>query len=580
MKNNIEENRKKITARDERFQLSALFDFSSVVNASLELKFVLGHFLLTLMGKLLSLRSIILLERKTGVYVVENLKGLPAELMETSYHIRRAPKSILYINSQTAKTYPWLQSFQEHKITLIVPLIAHGRTVGIAGFAPNLPRKKLTDKESTYVRSLANIAAVAIEKGLFINELNTVNRQLDKKIRELNTLFDVGKEFNSVLETDRVVKLLLFSIMGQFGTNRYILCLNDYGDMKVVASRFEQSITPALCSYFNGLVSPMLVDDIREKGSPPWKKEMAEIGIRALIPLRIKNETKGLLALGDKMHGEPYTRTDLEFLTSLGNLATISLENARLFKEAIEKQRMEDELLIAREIQKDLLPAVLPQIAGFDCAAVNISSKEVGGDYYDVIPLSSIHFVVAIGDVSGKSTPAALLMASLQATIRALSPLGLSLSELTSRVNNLICDNTTAGRFITFFWGILHSDTRRFQCVNAGHNPPFLVRSDGSVERLTAGGLLLGIMKSTSSYEESDIILRSGDVMVLFTDGVSEAMNAKGEEYEEDSILRIVKNCQHESSGTILQSIIDGVNQHSRSTIQSDDITLVVVKAT
>ena len=123
------------------------------------------------------------------------------------------------------------------------------------------------------------------------------------------------------------------------------------------------------------LKSAQLVENIKDKNRSNLKEEMMNMGIRIMIPLRVQNETKGFLALGEKMHEESYTNADLEFLTSLGNLATISLENARLFKEAIEKQRMEDELLIAREIQKDLLPSTLPAINGFDCAAINISSK-------------------------------------------------------------------------------------------------------------------------------------------------------------------------------------------------------------
>ena len=580
MKKNTEKERTIISDRSERFKLGALFDFSNVVNASLDLKFVLGHFLLTLMGKLLSLRSIVLLERKSGIYVVENIKGLPPDLMGSEYTIRRVPKSIMYVNSKTIKSNSWLKLFQKYELNLIVPLVAHGRSVGIAGFAPKLPTKKLTANEATYVKSLANIAAIAIEKGLFINELNNVNRQLDKKIRELYTLFDVGKELNSVFDKDQIIKLLLFSIMGQIGTNRYLLCLDDYGDMKIVASRFETSPSKSVCANFYNINNATLVENIKDKNATNWKSEMLEAGIKVLVPLKVQNKTKGILALGDKMHGEIYTRADLEFLTSLGNIAMISLENARLFKEAIEKQRMEDELLIAREIQKGLLPSSLPGISGFDCAAINISSREVGGDYYDIIQLSQNHFLLAIGDVSGKSSPASLLMANLQATIRALAPLGLSLSELTSRVNDLICDNTSGGRFITFFWGLLHSDSRKLQCVNAGHNPPFLVRSDGSVERLTAGGMLLGILKSVQNYEESEVCFKSGDVLVMFTDGVSEAMNTQGEEFGENSILEIIKTYQTESSEKIMQEIINKVNEHSAGTIQSDDITMVVVKAT
>ena len=152
--------------------------------------------------------------------------------------------------------------------------------------------------------------------------------------------------------------------------------------------------------------------------------------------------------------GGSYSDSDLEFIYSLGNLAIISLENTRLFYEAVEKQKMENELNIARDIQKGLLPRSLPTIPGLELAALNISSKQVGGDYYDVVVLENGTCVIAIGDVSGKGTPASLLMANVQATIRTLVHFNLPLSEMTSLVNRLICDNTGSDKFITFCWGI------------------------------------------------------------------------------------------------------------------------------
>jgi sigma-B regulation protein RsbU (phosphoserine phosphatase) len=307
---------------------------------------------------------------------------------------------------------------------------------------------------------------------------------------------------------------------------------------------------------------------------------LEDLGIQVLVPLRLQNSTKGVLALGERMRGEPYSETDLELLSSLGNLAIISLENVRLFRETLEKQRLEDELMIAREIQRGLLPATLPRIPRFDLAAVNLSSKQVGGDYYDVITLDDSHFVIAIGDVSGKGTPASLLMANLQATIRALVPLGLSLAELTMRVNNLICDNTGADRFITFFWGIIDTGNGTMKYVSAGHNPPFLFRRTGGVERLSEGGIILGIMKASLPYNEGEIRFSQGDVLVLFTDGVSEAMNEAGDELGEEPIEEVVKERLDEPAEEILSAIVKRVKQHSKDAAQSDDITLIVARTT
>ncbi len=561
------------------FELRSLFEFSSVVNASLDLKFILNHFLLTLMGKLLSLRGIVLLDNGSNSFRIENVKGLPLDMVGSTIKVDKIPNRILSANAVDIKKYQWMKYFKSQGIHLFIPLCAQDKIVGITGFAPGILKKKLSKKETTYIKSLANIAATAIEKNLFIGELKQVNRRLDGKVQELNTLFEMSKEFNAVLDPDRLLKLLMFSVMGQIGVNRFAICLEQDGSMNVVASRLNKQFNPELCTYIPSLSTPLLVQDITKKSDTVWRDSLTELGICALIPLRLQNKTKGLLAVGEKMRGEEYSRTDLEFLSSLGNLAVIALENARLFKEAIEKQKMEDELLIAKEIQKGLLPARLPDVPRFDVSATNISSKQVGGDYYDFIQLSSQQYVIAIGDVSGKGTPASLLMANLQATIRALVPIGLSLTELTKRVNDLISDNTSSGRFITFFWGMLHTESKIFKYVNAGHNLPFLIHQDRSVTRLDKGGIILGIMKAIVPYQEGEVKLDDGDVLVLFTDGVSEAMNSKGEEFGENRLEEIIKENLNESAEVILKIIVDAVKEFSINTTQSDDITLVIVKA-
>ena len=410
--------------------------------------------------------------------------------------------------------------------------------------------------------------------------MNQVNRQLDGKVQELNTLFELSKEFNAVFDPERIVKLLTFSIMGQIGANRYFVCVNKDGAMNIVASRLDKDFDHELCEYFPEIKTPLLTGSLTKKSEQKLKSLLEEINIQALIPLQLQQQTKGIIGLGEKLRGGTYSQTDLEFLFSLGNLAIISLENARLFVEALEKQKMEDDLIIAKEIQKGLLPAKLPLIPHFNLAATNISSKQVGGDYYDIIPIGQSKYVIAIGDVSGKGTPASLLMANLQATIRALVPLGLPLAELTKRVNDLICDNTGIGRFITFLWGILDTETKTLTYVNAGHNPAFLFHADGTIERLDKGGIILGFMKTFVPYQEGCVQFSENDVLLFFTDGVSEAMNQEGFELGEDRLEELAKTQLTESSSVILDRIVEMVRAHSKNTPQSDDITLVVVKAT
>lgn len=565
------------TRSEDRFDLTSLFEFSSHINATLDLNFILNHYLLTIMGKLLSPRGALLLEKQEHRFFVANVKGVSRDLMSRDMVVKRFSRRVTYVSEQDGRRHPWLKLFREANLEILIPLVARDRVVGIAAFGARLSKKKLSTKEETYVRSLSNIAAAAIEKSLMIDELRVVNRRLDAKVQELNTLFELSKEFNAVLDSDRLVKLLAYSLLGQIGTNRFFIGLKEGKEMNIVQSRLGEQFPPHLSARCLSMTAPLVVDGDAAKDASSLHGLLKSIGIKVLVPLRIQDETKGVIGLGEKMRGEEYSANDLDFLFSLGNLAIISAENARLFREGIEKQKMEDELLIAREIQRGLLPSKLPPIPNADLAAVNLSSKQVGGDYYDVIGMGNDRFILAIGDVSGKGTPASLLMANLQATIRALVPFGLQLGELTARVNNLICDNTGADRFITFFWGMYEAPTGCFRYVNAGHNPPFLFRASGIVERLEAGGIILGVLKTEAPYEEGEVILGPGDRLVCFTDGVSEAMNKSDEEFGEAAIEAIAESDHASSSMEFLTQITEAVRLHGKGVPQSDDITVMVL---
>ena len=181
---------------------------------------------------------------------------------------------------------------------------------------------------------------------------------------------------------------------------------------------------------------------------------------------------------------------------------------------------------------------------------------------------------------SGKGTPAALLMANVQAALRALAPLCASVADTTGQINDLTCANTRGGnRFITFFWGILDALTLQFRYTNAGHNPPYLLRKNGAVEKLEEGGIILGIFKTTTPYAEGSITLLPGDVLVMYTDGISEAMNQNSEQYTEERLEAILKKSTHHTAKEIIRQIQKDLESHTQGTPQSDDITLLVLKA-
>jgi phosphoserine phosphatase RsbU/P len=557
----------------------ALFEFSNVVNSSVDLKFILGTVLLTVMGKMLVSKGMVLLKRQPGQFEVVNAKGLGGETVGQMITLEGPIRGINYTDMAGASK-PWAAFFRERGQKLLVPILAQRRVVGLLSLGERMGGKRYSKTEHRLINSLVNLSAAAIEKAVMIEQLSSVNRSLDRKYQELNTLFDLSKEFNVILDSDKVIRLLTFSLLGQIGVSRYAFCLEEQGKLKLVASKLDREIGPQetlrqLC----GLKGADLVENLaRQKRFNVVAAQLARVGIVAVIPMQIQNQVKGAVLLGEKLRGGEYTKSDLEFLYSLANLAIISIENARLFRDAIEKQRLEDELAIAREIQQGLLPSALPQIPGFEVAAVNITSKQVGGDYYDVLPNHEDEYILAIGDVSGKGTPAALLMANVQASLRAFAPMGLTLSAATARINDLTCANTGQDKFITFFWGALNTKTREFRYVNAGHNPPFLLKADGTIQRLDIGGIILGLMKTFTPYPEGSVTLGPGDVIVMFTDGVSEAMNSLEEDFTEERLEVVLKNVRTESPARIIEEIQIALEAHTQETPQSDDITMLVIR--
>lgn len=565
---------------ERRFDFRSLFEFSSIINSSTDLTFILGHLLLTVMGKLLALRGIVLLGTERAGFRVQNVRGLSRDLLGSEVKAKRIPRRIILVEETDARRHPWVKVLRAHGIRTVIPMTEGETVVGLLGFSASALGRGLTPQQEEYLLSLANIAATSIVRATAYREVDAANRELNRKIQELNTLFELSKELNAVLDPERMVKLLMFSVMGQIGAHKCFLSLRRDGRLVHVLNRVDGEIPDELVPFLLGVKEPSTVSSMEGAPARKSRKLLEKLGIQAVIPLRAQNEFKGVFGVGGRMTDAPYAQADLDFLSSLGNLAVIGLENARLFREAIEKQKMEDELLIAKEIQKGLLPADLPDLPGYAISAVNISSKQVGGDYYDVIPLGRARWVVAVGDVSGKGAPASLLMASLQASIRALVPLGLSLSELTGRVNDLMTQNTTQGRFITFFWGILDPQTGRFSYVNAGHNPPLLCRADGTIELLEEGGLILGVMPTKKPYDQGEVVLAPGDTLCLYTDGVSEAMNSAGVEFGEGRVEEILRGSRTVPIDGVRRSIVDAVTGWSGAAGQSDDITLLLLRRT
>ena len=308
---------------------------------------------------------------------------------------------------------------------------------------------------------------------------------------------------------------------------------------------------------------------------------LMQLESQLLLPLAVKDKLLGFLSLGQKRSEEPFSGSDIRLLSSVAAQTGLALENSQLTaeiaSEAAKRERMNREIEIAREVQERLFPQKLPKIEGLDCAGGCRPALGVGGDYYDFLALPGGRLGVVIGDVSGKGIAAALLMASLQASVRGQSLRGESdLALLIENVNSLIYEASTASRYATLFYAELDPATKRLDYVNAGHNPPLLVR-DGAAIHLETGGTVVGLLPRFP-YQQGSISLQPGDVLVAFTDGISEAMNGADEEWGEEELLKSIRACQHLPAQEMIPALLRDADAFVNGAPQHDDMTLVIVK--
>jgi sigma-B regulation protein RsbU (phosphoserine phosphatase) len=269
-------------------------------------------------------------------------------------------------------------------------------------------------------------------------------------------------------------------------------------------------------------------------------------------------------------------------LQSVASQTGLALENARLTaaiaQEVAQRERINREIEIAREVQERLFPQVLAPIAGLDYCGKCRPALGVGGDYYDFLALAGGKLGIAIGDVSGKGISAALMMASLQASLRGQAMMSPDLAQLMANVNRLVYEASATNRYATFFYAQYDPAKRGLDYVNAGHNPPLLLKPGGKTERLEKGGTVVGLL-ADFAYEHGSIQLESGDTLFAYTDGISEAMNASDEEWGEERMLEAIKRCNGYSATLMIERVMAEADKFASGAPQYDDMTLIVVRA-
>jgi sigma-B regulation protein RsbU (phosphoserine phosphatase) len=545
--------------------LTALVEFSRIINSSLDLEFILNNILLTCMGKFLATKGLVAI-KKNGMLEVKVSKGLSKKIIENS------PKIDTEIDLSLNNTFN--DFMREANLYTYEKINSSEECLGIICLGEKLNKTPYTEDDQEFLKTILNISATAVQNSLVVDELKKVNRELDSRINRLSSLFELSKEFGLFSESTKVAKLLVYSVIGQFLVSKFAVVLFDGEAIKLLESKYE---TDQLLFLINKYKAQRFDVSIPKDQIQEQYPDFEQFGVELLVPMQLQGKTKGIILLGKRINNLGYSPSDIEFIYSVGSLAIISLENKRLFKEELEKQKLEEELELAKEIQKNLLPQALPQFKNFEIAATNISSKQVGGDYYDIIRYDEKSFVIAIADVSGKGVPASLLMANIQAFLKTICRQNMQIENATAIINDLLTENVTDGRFITLFWAMLNDEERSLQYVNAGHNPPLLIRN-GKIIKLQKGGMILGVMKSTGPYLTEKINLQPGDTLIMFTDGVTEAMDKNRNEFSDERLEHLAIELHQKPAKEILSSIQSDVQKFTTGAVQSDDITIMIIK--
>jgi sigma-B regulation protein RsbU (phosphoserine phosphatase) len=465
----------------------------------------------------------------------------------------------------------------EIKSILSVPLIGKGQMIGVLE-AINKVQGEFTEADLDVLTGLANQIAVAIDNA-------ALYRAVKREALERSILYEIGKKLSGSLSLDEVLNEIMTSLkrVVDYGAGGVFLVDPDKNE---IGSFFTVGYGPTLNAQMHVKIGQGLVGHVAKSGQPiivpDVSKDSRYINSRpttkseVVVPMMLDGRVIGVLNLeSDALNA--YDSHHVSVMLAFASQAAISIERTRLHEKILSGQKLEHELNVAREIQRSFLPTHDPAIAGYDISGRNISSEQVGGDYYDFIHIVENQTGVAIGDVSGKGVPAALIMASFRASLIAEIRNNYSISTICSKVNNLLCESLQPDNFVTAVYGVLDSKNHILTFANCGHNLPLLLRRSGKIEFLKEGGPVLGIVKD-ARYEERPLFLSQGEIVLFYTDGVTEVFNDQGKEFGVEGIINMVMQNKNKTSPEIQKAIHGAVQQFAAPDHVFDDFTMIVLK--
>jgi len=468
---------------------------------------------------------------------------------------------------------------QEGQFELLLPVRNERQLVGLICLGRSILGPAATQKESL-LATISDFGGVIIGNSLYRMDLEQVNRQLQRRIFQLNTLYELTGAFARCYENEEVFQILSNNLMGQFFISRAaVLEIGETCSVTFSRGLKLSETLPGEDQPLEPLASwPADVTEVGAISCPAIAAFMREHRLEYALPIRSENLSVGLLLLGRPLDGRLLADADREFILSLSQQSAVAVENVRLQKEEAEKKRMEKELQLAREIQQKLLPKDVPVLPGYALAVEMRPYTLVGGDFYDFIPLDDQRLGICVADVSGKSLPASMIMSTAQATLRALHSFsGLSPKDVVEKLNIHMYQSTQSNKFLTMFYAVLDPARHQLTYINAGHNRPILVCSQNRIQHLDKGGMVIGMFRN-AMYQVGEVCFEPGTELLIYTDGLSEVTNPEGEEFGDDRLEEVL--CDLRGKGAVQEekdAVVHRVMHFSRNNTV-DDMTVLLIR--
>jgi sigma-B regulation protein RsbU (phosphoserine phosphatase) len=530
------------------YRLESLLESAKLLNSTLQRDDLLRHLMRTVMGRFLVSRCVIAIRGGDGLTRIAMARGSSAIL----------PGSVFdQENTRLAG------------LELFFSIGDPAEPIGVLAMS-RPPRGALQIEEEDFLRALLGLAASSIANAQSHDDAVRSNRSLDQKIQELRALLDLVRGLAATLDPEEIAQMLMLTLAGRWVVRKYALATWKPGQPEIVRHR-GLDISPG--------------PELKEMAARIAEAEIAAVGPlppgSLLMPLRNGQETFGLVICGPRMGSQQYGEADLEFGAGLVAQAAVAFENAWHFRETLGKKQLENELALAAAIQQGLFPARLPSLARTDLAARNRQAKLVGGDYYDAIPIDraapDAPHLLCVVDISGKGMFASLLMSNIQATLRALLTQESTLPVLAKRTNDLLYASSPSNRYATALLVVYDPVSGDCHWVNCGHNDGIILRATGEVELLCCSGLALGLFPKRT-YEEQEFQLNEGDLLCLYSDGVTEAQDLSEIEFSIERLTACLRSNRDLRSEQIVDAVFREIDAFAGDAPQFDDITLMVAK--